>query len=136
MPIDNVIIRPVPRHKRDNFNNIRAFVQFVLVGDFGSFAVRGARIFVDPRGKRRVYFPDNPARIICPSCRQKMPHRYQYCGNCATCIAGKREGEPDLKAESLIHPIDSQTRSFIENLVISVYDSLYDDDGNEIKSKS
>lgn len=136
MPVEQIVIMPVPRYKRDNYNNIRAFVQFVLVGDFGSFCVRGARIFIDPKGNRRLFFPEEPARIICPMCKVKVPYQHQYCGSCATCIADRREGPPDIKSKSFVFPINADTRKFIETLVINLYDTLYDDDGNELKNRS
>lgn len=99
---------------------------FVTVTFDNVFVVRDLKIIEGKKGLF-VAMPSVKVAAPCPRCKKKNPVRSNFCNDCGA----KLEPAPLLQTEEAIreehrdiaHPINAQTRDYIQSKVLTAYES-------------
>lgn len=99
---------------------------FVTVTFDNVFVVRDLKIIEGKKGLF-VAMPSVKVAAPCSRCRKKNPMRSNFCNDCGA----KLEPSPTLQTEEAIreehrdiaHPINAQTRDYIQSKVLTAYES-------------
>ena len=99
------------------------------------FVVRGLKI-IEGRNGLFVAMPNRKLKQRCPECGFSNSVGNRYCGGCGVSLSelNKESKSKDkrLTHKDIAHPIDSETRSMIEEAVLQEYElSLSNYDGYE-----
>jgi len=70
----------------------------------------------------------------CPKCGKKNPIRNNFCGKCGIRLNPKRMDKRE-EHRDIAHPINSQTREYIQNAVIGEYKKSLESSGSQQHSE-
>ena len=94
-----------------------------------AFVVRDLKVLEGNQG----YFVAMPSRKMtfrCPNCRQRNAIGSNYCSQCGVSLAGfdpcanMTDVSPSKLYVDIVHPINQETRSFLQNLILNKYEEV------------
>ncbi len=98
---------------------------FVTITFDNTFVVRDLKV-IDGKKGLFVAMPSIKVMVSCPSCKKKNPIRSKFCNDCGNKIdqPSKPETEEAIREEhrDIAHPINAQTRDYIQSKVLSAYE--------------
>ncbi len=107
-------VRITRKNSRDG--KLKAFATITFDNQF---VVRDLKI-IDGKKGLFVAMPSKKVYESCPKCGKKNPIRNNFCGKCGIRLNPKRMDKRE-EHRDIAHPINSQTREYIQNAVISEY---------------
>ncbi len=103
-------------------SKLKAFVTITLEN---AFVVRDLKIIEGKKGLF-VAMPSIKVMVSCNRCKKKNPIRSKFCNECGTKLEqpAKPETEEAIREEhrDIAHPINAETRDYIQAKVLAAYD--------------
>ena len=114
MEITEVKIKPVGNRS----DRLKAFCSITFDD---AFVVRDLKIIDGPDGLF-VAMPSRKLTEHCPACHAKNSVRARYCDQCGKSLPESVQNGHDKTHADIAHPINSATRSYIQQTVIAAFD--------------
>ncbi|MBN1521239.1 MAG: SpoVG family protein [Candidatus Aureabacteria bacterium] len=95
---------------------------FATITFDNQFVIRDLKI-IDGKKGLFVAMPSKKIYDSCPKCGKKNPIRNNFCGKCGARLNPKRMDRRE-EHRDIAHPINSQTRDYIQDIVIGEYKKI------------
>ena len=121
-------VRIIRKNSKDG--KLKAFATITFDNQF---VVRDLKI-IDGKKGLFVAMPSKKIYESCPKCGKKNPIRNNFCGKCGIRLNPKRMDKRE-EHRDIAHPINSQTREYIQNAVIGEYKKSLESSGSQQHSE-
>ncbi|MBI5416339.1 septation protein SpoVG family protein [Candidatus Poribacteria bacterium] len=120
-------VRVYPRNK--DAEKVKAYVTITFDN---CFVIRDLKIL---NGKNGLFvaMPSRKLRVSCPKCGYKNRVHSKFCNSCGNNIEGiapKEDVEKKDEHKDIAHPITSEMRNYLQNIVLKTYEQKMLEGGN------